>query len=105
MAQSYKQLAQTQVSSSAATVYTSPSGTQAIIKHIRIVNTDTVPRWIKLWNKGTADANLILPQTSIAAGGWAEFDGTITMAAADTIAAQAEVSSKITLTIHGAEVT
>lgn len=105
MAQSYKQLAQTQAASSATAVYTVPAATQAIVKHMRIVNTDTVPRWIKLWNNGTTDADLILPQTTIAAGGWAEFDGTITMAAADTLSAQGEVASKITITLHGAEVT
>lgn len=105
MAQSYKQLAQTQAATSATAVYTAPADTQAIVKHMRIVNTDTVPRWIKLWNNGTSDSNLILPQTNIPAGGWAEFDGTITMAATNTISAQGEVASKITITIHGAEVT
>lgn len=105
MALAYKQLAQAQATTSAATLYAAPTATQAIIKGIRVVNTDTVPRWIKIWNNGTTDADLILPQTSIPAGGWAEYDGTITMAAADTISIQGEVASKITFTVHGAEVT
>ena len=105
MALAYKQLAQSQIGTSAATFYTSPAGTQTIIKQLRIVNTDTVPRWIKLGNNGSADANLILPQTTIAAGGWAEFDGTLTLAAGETIVAQAEVASKLTMTAHGAQVT
>lgn len=105
----YKQLAQTQIGTSAATLYTTPAATQTIIKSIRIVNTDSSPRWVKLWNNagaaGTTDADLILPQTSIPAGGWAELDSTLTMAAADTLSAQAEVASKVTITVHGAEVT
>lgn len=105
MTLAYKQLAQSQIGTSSATFYTSPALTQTIIKHIRIVNNDTVPRWVKMWNNGSADSNIILPQTTIAAGGWAEFDGTLTLAAADTIVCQAEVASKVTMTAHGAQVT
>lgn len=105
MPETYKRIAQTQPGTSAATVYTTPASTQTIVKHIRIVNTDTLPRWVKLWQAGTADSNLILPQTSIPAGGWAEFDGTICLSAAETISASAEVASKVTLTIEGVEIT
>lgn len=105
MAETYKKLAQAQAGSSAGTLYTTPAATQTIIKHVRIVNTDTIGRWVKLWQAGTTDANMILPQTTISAGGWAEFDGTICMAAAETLSAQGEVASKLTITVEGVEIT
>lgn len=104
MALYYKQIAQTQAASGVSTLYTVPASTQAIIKGITVVNTDTSPRWIKIWNNGTADGDLILPQTTIPAGGYSVFDGTITMAATDTLSIQGEVGSKLTFTVHGAEV-
>ena len=44
MAETYKKLAQGQLPSSAGTIYTVPSGTSTIIKHIRLVNTDSSAR-------------------------------------------------------------
>jgi hypothetical protein len=38
------------------------------------------------------------------AGGWAEFDGTITMDAADIIGGDAETGNLITITIYGDEI-
>jgi hypothetical protein len=105
MADTFKVLYQGQPSTSAATVYTSPSATQVVIKNIRIVNTSATATTIKLFQGGTADSNVILPAVSIDAGGFAEFEGAITMAASTTIAAQAGANSSITLTIYGLEVT
>ena len=105
MPDTYKKLNQVQPGTSAGTIYTVPSATQTIVKHIRIVNNDTTARTVKLWHDGTADLNVILPTTSIRAGGWAEFDGTITMDAADTLAAQSSsTTSKVTITIYGLEI-
>lgn len=104
MPENYKKLYQGQLSSAAATLYTVPSATQTIIKGIRIVNTDTSDRTVKLWHDGTADTNLILPATTIKAGGWGEFDGVITMETADTLSGEASVASKLTVTIYGLEV-
>ena len=105
MAETYKKLYQGVLTASAATVYTVPASTSTIIKSMRIVNTSASSATIKLFQSGTADANVILPATSIDAGGFAEFEGTLTMAAADTIAAQASAITSITLTIYGVEVT
>lgn len=105
MALAYKQLAQVQAASGVTTLYTTPAAAQTIVKSITVVNTDTSPRWIKMWNNGTADGDLILPQTTIPAGGYAIYDGTITMATTDTLSIQGEVGSKLTFTVHGAEVT
>ena len=107
MAESYTRLAQQQATASAATLYTAPSsaGASAIVKHIRIVNMDTVPRWVKLWQGGTADVNVILPQVTIAAGGWAEFDGVLCLPASQTLSVIGEVASKLSVTVEGAEIT
>lgn len=105
MAETYKKLYQGQPGTSAATIYTAPASTAAIVKSIRIVNTTASAATIKLFQSGTADTNVILPATSIDAGGFAEFDGTLTLAAADTLAAQAGTATAITVTVYGVEVT
>lgn len=105
MPESYKRIYQGQLTTPATPVYIVPTATQSIIKHMRIVNLDTVPRWVKMWQGGTADANIILPQVSIPAGGWMEFDGVITMEATSQLSAQVEIIGKITLTVEGVEVT
>ena len=104
MPETYKKLYQGQLGSSAGTLYTVPSSTQTIVKSIRVVNTDSSARTAKLWHDGTADANVILPACSISAGGWGEFDGVITLEAADTLSGQASVASKVTVTIYGLEI-
>lgn len=104
MTDTYKKLYQGQPGTSATTLYTVPAATQAIVKHIRIVNNDTSARTIKLWHDGTADANVILPATPVRAGGWAEFDGTITLEASDSFSGQASVASTVTVTIYGLEI-
>ena len=105
MADTYKRIYQGQLSTASGVVYTVPSGTQAILKSIRIVNTSANATTAKLWNGGSADSNVILPPISIDAGGFGEFDGTLTMTAGDTLVAQAGANSSITLTIYGLEVT
>lgn len=106
MAETFKKLYQGQVPSTATTLYTVPASTSSVVKSMRIVNTSTTTSiTIKLWNGGTTDAYVILPATSIDAGGFAEFEGTFTMAAADTLAGQAGSASSITLTVWGVEIT
>lgn len=104
MPDTYKKLDQRLVNSTATTLFTVGSGKQVIVKHIRIVNNDTSARTIRLWHDGSNPENAILPPTSIRPGGWAEFDGTITMEAADTLVAQASVSSQVTVTVYGLEI-
>lgn len=106
MTDAFKKIAQTQVagSPSTSTLYTVPAGTQTVIRHIRVVNTAVNDRTLKLWHDGTADSNVILPPTTVKAGGWAEFDGTITMETGDTLIGQASSGSSLTLTAYGLEV-
>lgn len=104
MPENYKKIYQGQLSNTAGTLYTVPSATQTIVKAIRIVNTDASARTAKLWHDGTGDANVILPTCEIKAGGWGEFDGVITLEAADTLSGEASVASKLTVTIYGLEI-
>jgi len=105
MAESYKKLHQSELTTSAAVVYTVPANTQTIVKHIRAVNSDaTVTYWVSLWDGGSSDANLILPQTDIVAGGFFEIEATMCMDAGGTLQAQAQAATTITLTVYGLEI-
>jgi len=116
MAETYKKLAGLAAntvlpSSATGVIYTVPAATSAIVKSIRIVNTHaTNSTTIKLWHHGDAlmsgdvVASAILPAVSIDASGFAEFDGTLTMAAGETIYAQAGAAT-ITVTVYGVQLT
>ena len=104
MADTYKKLYQGTVSTASGVAYTVPSGAQTIVKSMRIVNYHaSTATTIKLWQGGSDNSNIILPPTTVDAGGFADFDGTLTMAAADTIVAQAGAASSIAVTIYGLE--
>lgn len=109
MTDTFKKLDQRQLTSTAATLlYTAPAATQTIIKQIKAVNTDSAACTLKIYNPpvstASSNANIILPAISIDAGGFAEFDGTITLAAGEMIYAQASVSNRITITLYGLEI-
>jgi hypothetical protein len=104
MTDTYKKIYQGQPGTSASTLFTVDSGKQMIVKHIRVVNNDSTARTIKLWHDGTAAVNVILPATSVRAGGWAEFDGTITLEASDSFSGQASAAAQVTVTIYGLEI-
>jgi hypothetical protein len=107
MADKYLKLYQGQVPTTAAAVYTvgATAGTYVIVKSIRIVNTSANVVSIKLWHDGLTDPYVILPATNIDAGGFGEFDGTLTMEASDTIGAQAGAATSLTMTVYGLEIT
>jgi hypothetical protein len=98
---SVKKLAQAQVASSVATIFTATVQTE--IRHIRVANPSGADRTLKLWHDGTTDAFLILPAVTIKSGGWGEFDGVIYMEAGDTLAAEASAATALTITVYGEE--
>ena len=116
MAETYKKLAglaaaTASPSSATGVIYSAPAATSTIVKSIRLVNTHaTTATTIKLWHhadalmSGDVAASTILPAVSIDAGGFAEFDGTLTLAAGETIYAQAGAAT-ITVTVYGVELT
>ena len=71
------------------------------------MNNDSEALWFTLFHTtGTtySEATTIIPAATLPAGGWAEFNGTITMDAADIIGGDAEQASEITITIYGDEI-
>lgn len=72
--EAYKVLAQGQLPSSIATLYTAPASTVGFIKTITIINNDTVARTVTLARGGTAAANRISPILEIPAGGMAVYE-------------------------------
>ena len=111
MAETYKRLAQGRLDASGGTtkLYDVPAATQAVIKSINVTNNTGTAREVTLHhtdNSGSlADTNIILPGVSIQAGGWAEYDGTICMAATTEIHGFAATANVISYTIWGVEIT
>jgi hypothetical protein len=110
MAEAFKKLAQGRLPASGGTLklYDVPSSTEAIIKTINISNNTGTAREVTLYspnNGATAsDADLILPGVSIVAGGFAEWDGTMCMAATTEIHGFAAAADVISYTIWGIEI-
>lgn len=103
---SYTLIHQSQIAATIATLFTVTGGHQYIIKHMTVINNDTVARTFGLYRQGTAAANVITPPNmSIPAGGMAEWDGTMSMDAAETFRAVASVASMLTITIDGDDIT
>ena len=105
MAETYKKLVQELVDDGNDTLLTVAANTTVIIKSMRAVNTTGPAATLKLFHDGTATANIILPFVTIAANGWAEFDGTIIMEAADTLVGISGTDEAINLTVYGLELT
>lgn len=105
MADAYKQLYQGQLAATVTTLYTVPGSTSAIVKHITVVNNDSTTRTFTLYRGGTAATNVITSAMALPAGGSAEWDGTMALAAAETIRGIGSVATMLTVTIDGDEVT
>ena len=103
----FKLLHQSQISTTAGALYTVPADHETIIKGIKVVNNDTEALWFTLFHTdGTTynETTTIIPEATLPAGGWAEFDGTITMDAADVLGGDAEQASEITISVYGDEI-
>lgn len=104
MPDNYKVLAQGQPGVATAAIYTVPGATQSIVRSIVIVNTDAAPRTVDLFVNGSAEANRILPTTTLAVGERIELNTIICLAAANTIQAKADVAAKVTISFFGLEI-
>jgi len=103
----FKLLFQGQITTTAGKLYETPADHETIIKYMTVVNNHTSTLWFTLFHTtGTTytDATAIIPEATLPAGGWAEFDGIITMDAADIIGGDCETGSLITITIYGDEI-
>ena len=106
MPETFSVLAQLDLAiSNAVPIYTVPALTQAVMKHIKIVNHDTAAHTVEMWQGGTATSNIILPELTLQGGEWAEFDGAMVGEAASAIHASSDAASAISLTMYGLEIT
>lgn len=108
MAEAYKKLGQGRLASSAGELYSPGSGVEAVIKSINISNNTATARTVTLYHTAhgatASDADLILPGIEIEAGGFAEWDGTLCMAATEDIQGFASAATAISYTIWGVEI-
>ena len=107
MAISYKKLGQATLTGGGVqdVLYTVPVATETIVKQMTVVNFSGAIATIEIWQGGLVDANMIQPSVSFPAGGFATFDGVITMEAGETIVAEASAAASFTVTVYGAEIT
>ena len=103
----FKLLHQSQITTTAGALYTVPANHETIVKYITVVNNHSSTLWFTLFHTtGTTytAATTIIPAATLPAGGWAEFNGTITMDASDIIGGDAETGSLVTITLYGDEI-
>ena len=103
----FKQLHQSQLSTTAGALYTVPANHETIIKNITVVNNDTEALWFTLFHTtGTtySEATTIIPESTIVAGGWAEWEGSMTFDASDVLGGDGEQASELTITVWGDEI-
>ena len=103
----FKLLHQSQLSTTAGALYTVPANHETIIKNITVVNNDTEALWFTLFHTtGTtySEATTIIPKATIAAGGWAEWEGSMTLDADDILGGDGEQASELTITVWGDEI-
>ena len=103
----FKLLHQSQLSTTAGSLYQVPANHETIIKNITVVNNDTEALWFTLFHTtGTtySEATTIIPEATIAAGGWAEWEGSMTLDADDILGGDGEQASELTITVWGDEI-
>jgi hypothetical protein len=108
MTNTYKKLAQVELAADPATttIYTVPGGTEAIVKHMTVVNSTGGRVTFRLWRDGVADVNLITPPgAGLPKGAFWEWTGTMFMEAGATLVGQSDTATAVTVTVDGDEVT
>ena len=105
MASSYKTLFQGAIPAGVATIATVPGGKQWIIEHIVVVNTTGGDLTFQLFKNGTTAAYSWTNVRTVKANDFDYWDGTESMGAAETWAANASAGTSLYITISGDEVT
>ncbi len=107
MTDTYKKLANVELAAAPATttIYTVPGATEAIIKHMTVVNSTAGQVTFQLWRDGVADVNLMTAPIFLKFNSFGEWDGTLFMEAGATLVGQASDASAVTITVEGDEVT
>lgn len=105
MAESYKRLAAATVGVTKTVVYTVPAATATIVKGMKVVGLLNTQQTITIFhNSGVIEMRLlyVMPIDGL---GQAEYDGTLCLAAGDTISVQANIAAAFEFTMYGIEVT
>ena len=102
-----KSLADGQLAAAKVALYTVAANTQAIIKTITLVNTDTSTRTVNLYIcvSGGTSRRIIPKDMSLGAAYCLIFDDELTLEAADKIEGDASVARKVDYVINGVEET
>jgi hypothetical protein len=88
------------LASGTSTVFTGTAAHTYTLRSIRVVNPTAAAVTVKLGIGGVTDALLVLPATSIDAGGWAEFDGVLVLSGTETLQANTTATGT-TITVSG----
>lgn len=106
MSETYKKT-QAVVNATPTTIYSPPANppnTVAIFKSVLIANVSGAQTVVQLWQGGSANANLILPPTTLQAGEYGTGTGALTVAQGDSLIAQCSQTAGVTITLEGVEV-
>jgi hypothetical protein len=105
VADTFKRLNQQQLPAAVAALYTTPNvaGASAIVRSIRIVNTDVVSRWFRLYQGGGAAANQITGQVVLGPQETYIDTGPLVLGQNESIQGIGEVAGMLTCTISGVE--
>lgn len=105
MTVSIKSLADGQLANSKGTIYTTPASTQAIVKNIILVNTNTSAETVNLFKKvsGGTSRRVIPKDTLLPAGNSLVMDDLLTLEAADIIEGDTTTAAKVDFVINGVE--
>ncbi len=100
-----KSLSDGQLANSKGTIYTAPTTTQAIVKNIKLVNTNTTSENCNLYFKasGGTSRRIIVQDVPIAAKGMLIMNTEITLEAADILEGDAQTASKVDYVVSGVE--
>ena len=102
-----KALADGQLAATKGELYPAPSSTEAIIRSITLVNTDSVTRTVNLYVKrdGTNSRRIIPKDLSLVAGASLEHNSVVTLEAADVLEGDASAADVVDYVINGVEET
>lgn len=104
MPDKFSTLAKAHPGATATNIYTTPAATQTIIRSVRLVNPDSTPHPITLYQNGSANGDVLEPQITLQPGDRLSIDIFVCMQPADYIAAKSDASAAINVFLFGLEI-
>lgn len=105
LATTIKSLGDGQLANSKGTIYTCPTGKQAMVFNIMLVNTNTITETVNLYFKasGGTSRRLLPKDTALPASNKLVMDDEVTLEAADIIEGDTTTGSKVDFILNGVE--